>query len=434
MGALLALLPAASRANPLDAFGFTARGQGMASAVTATTRDVAATYYNPAGLAASDALTFELGWTFAQPRLSLGAGDMDVDAHRGFQGGFALAGQVLDRRVGFSIGLSLPDRQITRVRALPQRQPRFVLYDNRPQRIVLSAALALELWEDLYLGAALTFLSNAVGRLEIEGRLDVSEQDTALISNVYEDLTAKRYPTVGVQWRGHEHLRLGASFREQFELKLAVEVHVAGDIFISDLNPDEALFEGAFFDTGTLNHNHFSPRQLTLGAAWEEERWLVEVDVSWLDFSRFPSPTAEVDFDLDIPGASFDIPETEAIDPPRFHDILVPRLGAELEVARGESATLRLRAGTFFEPSPAPDQPGRTNYADPPKIGASLGLGLAWDAAPSVLPRPIELDLSALLVALPEREYRKDDPADPAGSYVASGLVWGLTAGFKTRF
>src|SRR5690606_7738038 len=120
----------------------------------------------------------------------------------------------------------------------------------------------------------------------------------------------------------------------------------------------------------------------------------------------------------DLPLAIPDNPPPAA---PGFHDIVVARVGGEVHVVDGPHFGLTLRAGYFYEPSPAPDQPGATNYVDVDKHGLSFGLGLRFSDFSDVFPKPLHLDLAALWIGLPDRTYRKDDPADPVGDYVAGG-------------
>lgn len=90
------------------------------------------------------------------------------------------------------------------------------------------------------------------------------------------------------------------------------------------------------------------------------------------------------------------------------------------------------RLGYFLEPSPAPDQPGGTNYIDAMRHGVSGGLGFAFHDFSDVFPRPLLFDVSGQYIALHRREYTKDDPADPVGDIVARGSIWGFatTLGF----
>lgn len=414
-------------ANPVDAFGLGARSTALGSAATAIVDDFSANYYNPAALAADPRMRLEFGYSYLKPTLTINGGDLGVDEHRGFQGGFVLPGSVFGHRLAFSVGLFLPDRLITRIRALPQRQPRFALYDNRPQRLVLSASLAFQILDDLYVGAGLTFLSHTRGKLDIAGQVGFTDtEETNLRASLDEDLVAVRYPTVGVLYTPG-NWRFGATYREQFALQLDLEVLVHGDIVESG----QVTIEDASFQLFSFNHNLFSPRQLSLGAAYDAGCWLVSVDLTWAQWSRFPSPTATVDVELAIPGLPLDIPPPDKPSPPDFHDIFIPRIGAEVLVVDHDVVGLRLRGGYFYEPTPAPPQRGITNYVDTDKHGFSAGFGLRLTVLDEVLPQPLEFDGYVQVIYMSRRTTTKDDPADPIGDYVAEGLWVG--AGFTTK-
>jgi long-chain fatty acid transport protein len=106
-------------------------------------------------------------------------------------------------------------------------------------------------------------------------------------------------------------------------------------------------------------------------------------------------------------------------------------VGAEYGLLDG---VLLLRAGYFFEASPAPDQPGKTNYIDADKHAFSVGVGLRLPDPSGVFPKPIELDLAGQWVHVVERRYEKDDPADPVGDYVASGRVLTVSGSMGFHF
>ena len=76
----LATLAATAHANPLDYFGFGARGPGMGNAHVALADDFSANYYTPAGLATRDALQLQLGYALIAPSLELNGEDLGVDA------------------------------------------------------------------------------------------------------------------------------------------------------------------------------------------------------------------------------------------------------------------------------------------------------------------------------------------------------------------
>ncbi len=427
----LLMVPSMASANPLDAFGYGARAVGLGGAVTATSTDVAANYYNPAGLAAAEHLRLDLGYAFVRPKLTMSGGDQNVDDSRGFQGGVALPGALFGRRVGFSLGLHLPDERVSRIRALPERQPRWVLWDNRPQRVVISSSIAVETLDDLFIGAGLTYLANTGGTLDIQGEVGLFDSElTRLDSAVDVDLASVRYLTAGALYVG-DGWRVGACYRQDFSLKLDLHVRVTGSI---DTQPGVSLIPEGLFLLRSLNQTLYSPQQVFLGGAVDLGDWRLSADIGWLDWSRFPTPTARIELELDLKPLSFELPlPAEPIDP-GFHDIFVPRVGLEWRAAGGEWGRLDLRAGGFYEPSPAPDQPGLTNYVDGDKVAGALGVGLAVADPSGVLPHPVSLDVGAQVIRMLPRRYLKDDPADPIGDFTAEGWAFGVTAGLGLDF
>ena len=143
-------------ANPLDAYGFGARGMGLGGAMTALAEGSSAGYYNPAGLAHGGRMRLDLGYVFVDPRLTLDNVEQDVSSSRGFQGGVVLSRPILGRGFGFAMSLHLPSGRISRIKALAETAPRLVLLDNRPQRLVLSSSLGFEVLPNLHFGGGLT--------------------------------------------------------------------------------------------------------------------------------------------------------------------------------------------------------------------------------------------------------------------------------------
>jgi long-chain fatty acid transport protein len=407
-----------AQANPVDAFGFGARAVGMSGAMTASAEGFSASHYNPAALARDNRLRIELGYAYMHPSLRLNGQDLGVDAHRGFQGGFVLAGDLYEHTVAFALSLFLPDRLITRVRALPERQPRFVMYDNRPQRLVLSASLAVEIFEGLTVGASLSFLSHTKGRLDVSGLVGFTDPDeTQLRTGVVEDLVAVRYPTIGIHYSPTQEMKLGLTFREEFALELGLEVIVRGDI----VDDGATTLTDASFQMASDSQTLFSPRQLAFGWAWDTGCWQVSADITWAQWSRFPTPAATVSMSLNLPGLPITLPPPDTPVAPNFHDIFIPRIGVESGVIAHPAFELEVRGGYAYEPSPVPAQQGRTSYADTDKHSFSVGLGLTLHILESLLPEPIELDLATQFIYLPTVVTTKSDPADATGDFTADG-------------
>ncbi len=435
---VLALGVGPASANPLDSYGFGARAIGLSGAYTALADDVFANYYNPAGLARSGKLRLEFGYAYAQPQLNVNGADLGVDETRGFQGGVVLGGKILDRRVAASVAMFLPDRLVSRIRSLPQQQPRWVLYDNRPQRIVVTTSVAVEVVENLLVGAGITFLANTTGTVNMTGDVALSdENNTTLLSAVDVDLTSIRYPSFGIQYI-HGDWSFGVSWREEFNLRLDIDVLVKGrilnDLTGFDPNDPDVLIEDAALTLVSGNNNLFSPRQLSLGVAYATACWTFAVDLSWVQWSRFPAPTATVEIDLDLGPLPFRIPPIDAPLPTGFRDIWVPRFGAEYTPIDDKTFGLTLRGGYVYEPTPAPDQPGVTNYIDTDKHGFSFGVTLRLEMLEPALVEPMFLDIAGQLFYHPDRVYTKTDSADAVGDYVADGLTFGFATSVKVLF
>src|SRR5579883_1769880 len=134
---LLFLFSPPARANPLDAFGFGSRGAAMGGAMAADARDFSANYYNPAGLALAHGFEMSIGYMTVQHQLHMNGQDNNVDPVRGLVAGAVVPGRLFGVPFAIGVGLHMPDDRLTRVRALPQSQPRWELYDNRNQRLFI---------------------------------------------------------------------------------------------------------------------------------------------------------------------------------------------------------------------------------------------------------------------------------------------------------
>jgi len=437
VGVAVALLPLPARPNPVDAFGLGARSTGLAGAAAALADDFSANAYNPAALATLRDLRLAVGYLHVAPTLTLNGHDLDVDRPSALQVGLVLPGVLLGHAVAASLALHLPDARLTRVRALPERQPRFALYDNRPQRIVLTTSAAFALVPDLlHLGASLTYLSDTRGVVDLRGLVDLRDATgTTLTSAVAVDFEAVRTFGAGLLLTPGDHLRVGLAYRAPFALALDLALAVHGDIVLDGASAaPTTLVEDASLLITSANTNLFSPRQLTLALAWVTRRLAVAVDLSWQAWSAYESPTSALTLALDVGPLPLTLPASAAPTPPHFHDIVVLRLGGEVHLVDGPHLGLTLRAGYAFEPSPAPPQPGATTFVDTDKHTFALGLGLRLSDLTDVLPKPLRLDVAAFWIALSERQTLKTSAADPVGDYVAGGHVFGFASTLQLLF
>jgi len=394
---------------------------GMAGAVTAATNDTTANFYNPAALTTSTTIQIDTGYMLTSTTLTLNDKDVGVDEGSGLQVGIKIPGKIGPVRLAFGLGLHLPQERLSRVRALPQYQPRWVMYDNRPQRLFLNVNLAISPLPWLHIGGGINFLTHTRGSVDLTGLLFVDDVErSTLPTSIDVTFSTFRYPSVGLLIAPNDNWSIGLCYREEVAVELDLGATVDGAIVLGG-----ALLPG-HFGLRSYNHNLFTPRQLWLGTTWRPlSSMLLSADLGWLNWSAFPSPTANVTLELAIenfPTEGLLPPPTDVIEP-NFSDIFSVRVGLEQTVNLAAMITMDFRMGYAFEPSPAPDQPAGTNYVDTSKHTIAAGLGVSFaDWSPWVA-QPLSIDVGAQLIVLPKRQYLKSDPTDLIGDYTASGTL-----------
>ena len=434
--AALLLVPATALANPPDTYGFGSRETAMGNAAAADVQGFGANYYNPAALVRSRGLSLSFGYFRADHHLNTNGQDNGVDPVKGINAGLVVPGTIAKIPFAFGLGLHLPDDRISRVRALRQEQPRWELYDNRNQRLFLAANLAIEPIPHLQIGGGLSFMSSTRGQLNITGSADIfSPDDSQLRHEVDADLTAVRYPQAGVRIEVTDDLALAIVYRGQFKLALDLDAHLAGDV---------KGITTALYDLETHSVNNFLPQQAVLGGSWRFAKTIRgSFDATWINWSAYEPPVAQVNVVLDIPPPAGGFPA--GITPPtspakarivplKMHDRLVPHFGVEWEALTTRRFQGFLRAGYEFQKTPIEPQTGITNYIDRDRHTFSFGLGVTARDLASQLPAAVSLDLHAAISALIDDTTYKSSAADFVGDYTAGGTIVNLGATLGVAF
>ena len=429
LAALAMLLGArAAHANPPDTYGFGSRETAMGNAAAAETYGYAANYYNPAALVRSRGLELSIGYFRADHHFEMNGRDNGVDTVKGINGGLVVPGRVFGIPLAFGLGLHLPDDRISRVRALRQEQPRWELYDNRNQRLYLAANLAFEPLSWLQIGGGLSFMSSTKGQLNISGAANVLQpDDSQLRHEVDADLTAIRYPQAGVRVILSDAVALAAVYRGEFQLGLDLHAHLQGDI---------TGLTTALYDLQTHSVNNFLPQQLVLGGSWQLAKNVRgTLDATWINWSAYVPPVAQLDVVLDIPPPASGWPAT--ISPPqavaptrivalRMHDRVIPHVGAEWRALATRHVEGFVRGGYEYSKTPIEPQTGLTNYVDRDRHTLSLGLGVTASKLSHALPASLSLDVHAALSELVKETTIKASAADFVGDYTARGRIVNL--------
>jgi long-chain fatty acid transport protein len=434
--AFVLVLFAAGRAaaNPIDAFGFGSRAAAMGNAATAAAVDIAANYYNPAGIAVTQQLAIDVGYQIASPHMSWNDRDAGVDDTRGTYMGMVVPGKIRGVEMALGTALFLPDERLTRVKSEAITEPRFIYYDNRTQRLFLAANLGFRVAPTVWIGGGLVWMSRTQGTVDLTGRIgfpDAEQSDLRLSMNY--DLEAVRYPQFGVLWRARSDLWLGLTYRAEFELDLAQTFRVEGDVG----SVSAPVIRNGFIQVASHSTDLFQPGQLAAGMAFNvTPRWLTTADVIYEHWSGFSNPGAQIDLTHDLKDFEklVHIPATLPPQAPFFHDILVLRAGFEHGLpSHGERTQWLVRGGYSFEPSPVPEQWGETSFADGNKHTFSTGAGVVIQRVPC-LPQPLAIDAHLAWTWMPSRTTLKSRETDPVGDFTAEGwvLATGLTA--RVRF
>lgn len=433
--ALVVLAPLAAEANPLDVYGLGSRGVALGGAMTAATDDSSANYYNPAALVRGQALRVDLGYRYAQPKLMMNGRDNGLEASRGVHVGLVAPARLGPIRFAFGVSLWLPDQHLTRVRSLAYQTPRFPLYENPTQHLVLQANFAVQLIRGLYLGAGLTYMSRTRGQVFLKGAIAVSDpKDSSLTADVNVDLLAVRYPQVGILWAPSDKLAVGICYRHSFSLELDQAFRIDGDIGNPGMTP---VVSGGYFAARTVSRDLFQPAQVQAGVTAQLlGALLVSFDLAYVRWSEFPVPASRLDLDVDIGqfNSMLKLPRGRTYPDAGFHDVVVPRLGLEWRARDRDRYALDLRGGYAYEATPVPEQIGESSFADADKHSFSAGLGIELRRLGPILPLPLSLDVHAALSYLPARGNRKLSPTDPVGDFVAAGLVPQVGGSLRTRF
>jgi long-chain fatty acid transport protein len=431
----LAAAPAA-RAGDLDTFGFGPRAIALGSAYTALATDWTAPYYNPGGLSLSRTLSFGAGFSYAAYDLSYrsdqGGADVDrraarVDPTSAFSLGFATTlgppGTILNR-FGAGAAVYAPTRHTLTVDwETAPAEPQFSGYGARQDRLSMMPGVSfrvplgdLEETQRLSIGVSANVLVNLAGEQSFSLG---SSSASAVTTHIAADYNVA--PNVGLIYWPFEWLSFGVTYRG--EMSVGSKINVVIDLTGNGQSAFPLDLESVSF---------FQPQQVQGGFAIDPiDSLTISFDLTWKNWGAFKDPFLTVGRVIG------------QVDP-NYKDTVTPRLGLEWDVADA----VALRAGYFYEPSPAPPQRGATNMVDLDRHCLSFGAGYTFRttregprgpdgaAGPTEDYNPISIDMFLQWFHLAAQNVQKDDPTNSGGVgafYRASGEIFNVGISLTVR-
>ncbi|MFU8802555.1 MAG: OmpP1/FadL family transporter [Bradymonadaceae bacterium] len=360
-----------AQAGSFDVYGAGARGAAMGSAQTATADGPSALSYNPGaltlsvpGLSVGAFATFNNAQILLKERPSgydvpdLGPGSpalpegqtrrprRDTDsiaplyalslgavANLGVENFRAAATVVLPTNDLFRLQTHYADERERHF----SNQLHFELIDSRLHRVSIELGLAYLLTSWVSFGIGGTYVPGAAVGTEV---FVADPTDQANVDIVADVQTTHGWGLLaGALFFLPADVQLGLSYRGavSFGIRGANDLQIHG----IDAEDDELQQQLNWVPA-------YSPSMASLGLARPFRKTLVSADLRYTFWS--------------------DYRDTQGVRP-EFSDRLSYRLGAEYTTVEDT----RLRAGLGFEPTPIPDQTGRTNYVDNDRILLSMG-------------------------------------------------------------
>lgn len=428
LGALALLLAPQAWANPFELFGASATSAGLGQAVTARVDDWSALWHNPGGLGLATphmAMGLQMSFDDVSVRLKprpagydlpdLGDGSPAIpskyrlnprqgtddlanlyDFVLGAVGSFGLE----NLRVGVAVALPLTrlGRQASHFaderEQYASNRLNFELIGERSQHQVILLGMGYRLLPWLSAGAAFSLMPRGKALSSVY-LADATRQQQVEI-NVDNDQVGHAEPILGLTAQATPRLRLGLSYRAAnwFGLDLENRIQIKG------FQGDDAAFPVVQRVGLALN---YSPAQLAMGLAGRWEKLTLSLDAVYSRWSKY----------LDTQGNA--VGERSARSPAGqgFSDVLSVRGGLEWLA----SVDRRVRLGLQWEPTPVPDQVGRSNYVDNDRLVVAVGASHAIE----LLGRPVELAWHLGLQRLIARDTNKQALTvhPPCGAAVA---------------
>lgn len=390
------LAAGATQAAGFNITTHSARATGMSTAVTAHLDDASTMAYNPAGLAAIDALDVQVGDTLIYPHVNFQLQGSDVkqstETWIGPPPHLYLAYPFL-QHFAAGVGVYVPFGD--QIRWPADFVGRELATESKLYVLDINPTVAYAPVDWIRFGVGLQILYSDVSlrrQVAIPGAPAGTEGSTHLSGNDWGAAV-----DVGLQVEVVRHfLNFGATYRSRGVL------NYQGSIEFSDI-PAPAQ---PFFQTSNASAKLTLPASLALGVAvFPVEHLRVAFDATWWQWQT----VQELAIVADNPLYSSTLPK-------KFHNRWSFHLGGEY----GVSKLLTLRAGAGYDKTPIPDETLTPELPDATRLIGNLGVGLTFG----------HINVGAGYEFLWLQNKTSTSPLLP-GTYDGTAHVLSVTVGYK---
>lgn len=175
-------------------------------------------------------------------------------------------------------------------------------------------------------------------------------------------------------------LAVGLSFRDSLAMRLSSD----NEIQINGITGGEPIIQQARWTP------IYTPARASAGVAWTRGDFLLSGDLRYTFWSTYENGQGER---------------------AGFRNVFSGALGAQWQYSEHTA----LRAGIGYEPSPVPDQTGRTNYVDNDRLAISLGAGHSFEVGEAKFDVAWSLRLQGLLRRETHKAQLENYPTCGAG-------------------
>jgi hypothetical protein len=415
--AALAFASSSASADPTRLLGFGPRGLAHGGAMLTMDDPIAASINNPALLSMGERNEIGGGYIFARPKITLNGQDANLIDVRGFFVGAAVPFSYKDWGFGLGFSAHLPDQFLLRVHSVPATQPRAVMWDAPPHRLVANVALGVRYKKIVAIGIG----ASIFGRFSAEYldfEIDATPGRTRTTASHDFTFPIVLTPVASIVLTPKPWLRLAARYTGDVELGLMLPI--VAQVTVPGTSVDGPI--GLLFAGPSI----YSPREIAAGGSVEWKGLMLSAELLFQNWAAIREVSARIATDFDPDQLGVEVPASDFMAPdPGYRNTFTPRFAASYAMDI-DVYTLTLRAGYAFVPTPVPLQRGVTNFADSNRhvIGVGGTFGFEWDW----LKLPFELDAGVQFQRITPRTAEKDDPLSPGGDLTIVGMIYAMSA------